>query len=102
MSEMISNILPLLFLVLFLLFLVRLLTNAMAPVKRVKATVTNKYKEALFSKYSGDGKRERFVVVFSAEGKTLSFQVSEFSYGGYRLNQRGTLTYRGNQIIAFD
>jgi len=102
MSEMISNILPLLFLVLFLLFWVRILSNAMAPVKQVKATVTNKYKEELFSKYSGDGKRERFVVVFSAEGKALSFQVSEFSYGGYRLNERGTLTYRGNRIIAFD
>ena len=102
MSEMISYILPLLFLALFLLFVVRLLANAMAPVKQVKATVTDKHKEELFSKYSGNGKRERFVVVFSASGKTLSFQVSEFSYEGYAVNETGTLTYRGNRIISFD
>jgi hypothetical protein len=47
------------------------------------------------------GKRYRYAVVFSAEGKRFSFYVSEFSFGGYRKGERGMLTYKGNKIIDF-
>ena len=80
---------------------VRAIRNRTAPVKTVKATVVDKQKTESFSKYSGTGKRERCVVVFLAEGKKLSFYVSEFSWRGYRVRDTGTLQYRGDKLIDF-
>ena len=102
MHDKVSNIFPLLLLVLGLFVLVKLVVRAAAPVKRVPATVIDKYKEVRRSKYSGDGTRTRYVVIFSARGKKLSFLVSEFSYEGYALNDRGILTHRGDRIIGFN
>lgn len=48
-----------------------------------------------------NGKHIRYVIVFEAEGKTLSFYVSEFSFGGYRKGERGKLTYQGGRLIDF-
>jgi len=81
--------------------IIRMVRNKYGPTKTVKAVVVEKYVEEKFSKYSGTGKRENYVIVFSVQGKTLSFYVSEFSYGGYRLNESGMLTYRGDQLIDF-
>jgi len=102
MYDKISNLFPLLLLVLGLFVLVKLAVRATAPIKKVPATVIDKYKEVGFSKYSGDSTYTRYVIVFSVQGKKLSFPVSEFSYEGYTVNERGILTYRGNRIIAFD
>ena len=81
--------------------LVRLLKNRYAPTKTVKAVVINKHRVETFSKYSGTGKSEKYVIVFSVGGKKKSFYVSEFSYNGYRLNEEGMLKYKGDKIIAF-
>ncbi|MGN1000045.1 MAG: DUF2500 family protein [Faecousia sp.] len=75
--------------------------NKCAPVKTVKAVVIDKHILEPLSKYSGNGKHEKYVVVFSAEGKKLSFYVSRFSYDGYRLNEKGSLTFKGDRIIEF-
>lgn len=80
---------------------VKVFKNKLAPVKTVKAVVIDKNKVEVFSKYAGNGKREKYVVVFQAEGKKLSFYVSEFSYRGYKLKETGTLTYKGDRIIDF-
>ena len=37
-----------------------------------------------------------------ADGKRLPFYVSEFSYSGYRLKEKGTLTYRGDRLLKFE
>lgn len=101
----ISNIFTFLILALWLFVLiiiaVRAVRNKYAPVKTVKAVVIDKHKTETFSKYSGTGKSEKYVIVFSAGGKKLSFYVSEFSYGGYRIKETGTLKYKGNRIIDF-
>ena len=81
--------------------LVRAIKNRYAPVKTVRATVIHKQKIEVFSKYAGNGKYEKYVVVFSVEGKKKSFYVSRFSYGGYRVNEKGTLKYRGDRLIEF-
>ena len=81
--------------------LAKIIKSQTTPVKTVNAVVIDKHKVETFSKYSGNGKREKYVVVFSAEGKKLSFYVSGFSYEGYRRNEKGKLTYKGNQLIAF-
>ena len=81
--------------------LVKISKNRRAPVRTVNAVVIDKHKVETFSKYSGTGKREKYVVVFSAEGKKLSFYVSGFSYEGYKRNEKGKLTYKGNRLIDF-
>ena len=85
----------------FVSLLVKLIKNRVAPVRTVKAVVLDKQKVVIFSKYSGTGKQEKYVVVFSVDGKKKSFYVSQFSYGGYRLNEKGTLKYQGDKLIDF-
>lgn len=102
MPENLSNIIIIsLFLGVWLLAAICYLVKRLAPVKTVSATVADKHKTESFSKYAGNGKHIKYVIVFSAGGKKLSFYVSEFSYGGYRVGEKGTLTYKGNKIIAF-
>ncbi len=89
----------------WLLAMVRLLIkgirNKYAPVKTVKAMVLDKHITETFSKYSGNSKREKYVVVFSVNGRKKAFYVSQFSYSGYRANEKGTLTYKGDKLIRF-
>ncbi len=80
---------------------IKQLRNRYAPVKSVKAVVVDKQITEVFSKYAGNGKQKKYVVVFLANGKKLSFYVSEFSYGGYRIKEKGTLKYKGSKLIDF-
>ena len=106
MPENISNIIIIsLFLGVGALAVARLLVKAVknryAPIKTVQAVVIDKNKVETFSKYSGNGKSEKYVIVFSVEGKKKSFYVSPFSYNGYRINEKGTLKYKGDKLIEF-
>ena len=80
---------------------VRHIRSKHGPVKTVKARVVDKHKTETFSKYRGNGKSERYVVVFEIDGKQKGFYVSEFSYGGYRKNETGTLKYQGDRVVDF-
>lgn len=91
----------LLWLAVFIVIAIRMLKSKYGPVKTVKATVVDKSKIETFSKYSGNGKSNKYVIVFETNGKKRSFYVSEFSYGGYRVRETGTLKYRGDRIIDF-
>ena len=106
MPENISNIVIIsLFLGVGVLAVVSLLVKAVknrcAPIKTVKAVVIDKNKVEYFSKYSGTGKSEKYVIVFSVNGKKKSFYVSQFSYNGYRINEKDTLKYKGDKLIDF-
>ena len=81
--------------------LVKTVKNRYAPIKTVKAVIIDKNKVETFSKYSGTGKSEKYVIVFSVNGKKKSFYVSQFSYNGYRVNEKGTLKYKGDKLIEF-
>lgn len=80
---------------------IRTMKNRYGPIKAVKAVVIDKNKIETFSKYSGNGKAEKYVIVFSVNGKKKSFYVSQFSYNGYRINEKGTLKYKGDKLIEF-
>lgn len=82
--------------------LVKSVRNRFTPVKKVKAVVIGKHTQEAFSKYAGNGKHKKYIIVFSAEGKKLSFYVSGFSFAGYRINEKGILKYKGERIISFD
>lgn len=105
MPEDVSKSIVALVLFLMLLVVIRIVAKALkikyASVKTVKAVVTDKHKIESFSKYSGNGKQTKYVVVFTADGKKLSFYVSEFSYSGYKIKESGTLKYKGDRIIDF-
>ena len=79
----------------------RTIKNRYAPIKKVKAVIIDKNKIESFSKYSGSGQTEKYVIVFSVNGKKKSFYVSQFSYNGYKVNEKGTLKYKGNKLISF-
>ena len=81
--------------------LIKVIKTKHAPFKSVKAVVIDKHINETFSKYSGNGKHEKYVIVFSVDGKRKSFYVSQFSYNGYRINEKGTLEYKGDRIIGF-
>ena len=81
--------------------IVRTIKNRYAPIKTVKAVIIGKNKVETFSKYSGTGKHEKYVVVFSVDGKKKSFYVSQFSYNGYKVNEKGLLKYKGDKLIEF-
>lgn len=90
-----------LWIVVFVIYIIRLLKSRFGPVRTVKAKVVDKNKIEIFSKYAGNGKKNRYVIVFEAGGKKLSFYVSEFSYGGYRIGETGTLKYQSDRLIDF-
>ena len=100
-STIIASLLLGLWVLVILSFFVRLVKNRHAPVETVRAVVIDKHTVETFSKYSDTGKRGKFVVVFSVGGKKLAFYVSEFSYSGYQIADKGTLTYQGDKIIGF-
>ena len=84
-----------------LLAAVRTLVKRFSPIRTVSAVVVDKHKTEAFSKYAGNGKSVKYVVVFSIGGKKKGFYVSQLSYGGYRVGEKGTLTYRGDRLMDF-
>jgi len=100
-SNVMNMLLVLLMLLCWVLIIIKFIRNKYAPVKSVKAEIFDKYKVDSVSKIHGTFKREHYIVVFSTSEKKLSFPVSEFSYGNYKIKDKGTLKYKGNQIISF-
>ena len=98
MNPVITYVILALLWLLMLVPLVRYIRSRVGPVHKVSARVVDKQKVEFFSK---TGKNVRYSIVFEVNGKKKSFYVSEFSYGGYRRNETGTLTYRGDRIIDF-
>ncbi len=100
-----NNIVGIIFISLWLLafaaVVIKQLRNRYAPIKSVNAVVIDKQIVESFSKYSADGKQKKYVVVFRANNKKLSFYVSAFSYGGYRIHEKGVLKYKGSKLIDF-
>lgn len=84
-----------------LIALIRVVQKRLSPVRTVKAVVVGKNTVEVFDKYAGNGKHVKYVVIFSVDGKKKSFYVSEFSYRGYKVNEKGTLTYQGDRLISF-
>ena len=100
-ERIVSFALPALFILLWVLVIIHFIINRSAPVRTAKATVVDKQVVETFSKYAGTGKQQKYVIVFSTEGKKKSFYVSQFSYNGYRINEKGTLKYKGDRLISF-
>lgn len=80
----------------------QILRNKFAKVRMVKAQVVDKFKADKFAKIYGSAARTpQYYVVFQIGSKKKSFRISEFSYGGYRIGERGTLKYKGDKLVDF-
>ena len=90
------------FVLIFLYVIIRHLTDKYGKVKSVEAVVIHKSKMEPFSKVKSSGMGTRCYVVFQVNGKKLSFRVSEFSYNGYRIGEKGTLKYKGERLVDFN
>jgi len=69
--------------------------------KSVQATIVHRQITEDFSKYSANGKSYHYYVTFQFNGKRRSFKVSEFSYKGYNVGEKGTLKYKSDRLIDF-
>lgn len=101
MYNIINISVMILFLLCWILIVVKIIINKCATIKTVKAEVVDKYKPDMVSKYHGTFKQEYYIIVFATNNKKLSFNVSEFSYGNYKIHEKGTLKYKGSKIISF-
>ena len=101
MYGIVNTILMLLFSLCWILIIRKVIINKCAPVKTVKAKVIDKHKPNIISNYPGTFKPECYTVVFETKDKKLLFYVSEFSYSNYKINDKGTLKYKGTKIISF-
>ena len=102
MSDIINVIGIILLLLCWLLIIIKFIVGRYGAVKTAKATVVDKYKPDIVPKYHGTLKQEYYIVVFETKDKKLSFNVSEFSYGNYKIKEKGILKYKGNKIISFE
>lgn len=97
-NRIVGWIVMIFFLLLYVAVLFRFLRSRFGKIRTVTAKVVGKQTVEQFSRY---GKRTKYAVTFLVEGKTKSFYVSEFSYGGYRKGEVGKLTYRGDRLMDF-
>ena len=102
MHNIINLILVLLVLLLWIVVIAKLVLSKFAPTKTISAEICDKYIKNSALKHYGTFKGENYIVVFSTAGGKLSFNVSKYSYDNYRLNDKGTLKYKGRQIISFE
>ena len=83
--------------------LLRIILNKFGNEKEIEAKVINKqyYQSRLARKAENFRDEDCYVVTFLAGDKKLSFYVSEYSYNGYTINQKGTLKFKGTMLIDF-
>ena len=72
-----------------------------SSVTSVRATVVDKYIHKPVSRMPGGFTPERYMVVFLVGNEKIQFAVSEYSFDSYKVNEKGTLTYRGSSLIDF-
>lgn len=103
-ANIVNIVLMLFSLFIFTAIAYRIISEKFSKTMTTEAVVVDKQKfehrvlPKAMAPYSG----VKCVITFLADGKRLSFYVSEFSYDGYAINEKGTLTYKKNRIIDFN
>ena len=84
--------------------IIRVIINLITKEKSIKATVIDKqsYDKQIYTKSQTPFIRKEYVITFLCGNKKRYFNVSELSFENYKVNQKGTLKYKGNQIIDFN
>ena len=84
--------------------IIRVMMNLFSKEKSIKAIVVDKqsYNKQIYRKSQAPFVGKEYVITFLCGNKKKYFNVSELSYRNYQVNQKGTLKYKGNQIIDFN
>ncbi len=107
MENIISNIftfiLALIGIVIWIGIMIRVFKNRFSKEKEVDAIIVDKqcYEKRVYSKSQAPYTKKEYVITFLCGKRKMHFDVSEFSYKGYKLKQKGKLVYKGNRIIDF-
>lgn len=107
MENFFANAVNFIFLIIGAIIVIGIITkvviNIFSKEKSIEATVVDKqsYDRRIYKKSRAPVTKKEYVITFLCSNKKKYFNVSELSYRNYKLNQKGTLKYRGNQITDF-
>jgi len=82
---------------------IKVIINIFSKEKSIKAIVVDKqsYDKQIYRKSHAPFTVKEYVITFRCGNKKKYFNVSELSYKNYRVNQKGTLNYKGSRIVDF-
>ena len=100
-ADILSYLAAMVFVICWVMIVLRFIRSRYAKVRSVKAVITDKYKNEPVSRIQGTFKSVTYTVVFSVGTKKLAFDVSEYSFSNFRVGKKGTLTYKGDRLIDF-
>ena len=107
MADLFGNIVNFVFVLIGIVIIIgviaKICSNFFSREKEVKATVINKqsYDKQIYRKSQAPFTKKEYVITFQCGNKKRHFDVSELSYGNYRIKQKGILRYKGNRLIDF-
>lgn len=83
--------------------IIRLMYRYFSKEKQEAAIVVKKqsYDKQIYRKKEASFVKKEYFVTFQCGNKKRHFEVSEFSYDNYKVNQKGVLRYQGSRLIDF-
>ncbi len=83
--------------------IIKIIADYFSKEKCIKATVLDKqnYDKRIYRKNQAPLTQKEYVITFLCGNKKKYFNVSELSFDNYKVNQKGTLKYKGNRIVDF-
>lgn len=102
-GNIINYVLALIGIIIVIGIVSRTLINVFSKEKSTNAVLVDKqcYDKRIYSKGQAPYTKKEYVITFLCGDNKKHFNVSELSYKNYRVNQKGILKYKGNQIINF-
>ncbi len=107
MANLFGNIVNFVFvligIVIIICIIAKIFSNHVFNEKEVKAMVINMqcYNKQIYGKIQAPYIKKQHVITFQCGNKKRHFDVSELSYGNYKINQTGILKYKGRRLIDF-
>lgn len=107
MGNQIGNIVNYIFaiiaFVIFIGIVIKAAVNILSKERQVEAIIVDKqsYDKIVYRKSQAPFTKKEYIITFNCGNKKRHFEVSELSYGNYKINQKGILSYKGNRLIDF-
>lgn len=104
MAELFGNIINTIFGLLGIVIVLSVVIHTFFLKEKVEtAVVINKqsYDRQVYRKGQAPFLKREYIITFLCRDKKRNFEVSELSYESYKMNQKGTLRYKGSKLIDF-
>ena len=108
MGNVVGNVINYIFAIIGVIIVIgiisRIVISLYAKEKTIKAVLIDKqcYDKIIYRKSQAPYTKKEYVITFLCANKKKYFNVSELSYRNYKVNQKGLLIYKGNQLIDFN